>query len=73
MQEVQFSSSSAITPRLRGGRCGGTSGYSAVCVGLARVRAVVARPLRIPGTAPPLLRLEGWDFAGWELVGSLTR
>ena len=53
MQDVQFSSSSAMTPRLRGGRCGCASGYSAVWVGLARVRAVVASPLRMPGMPMP--------------------
>ena len=31
MQTVQFSSNSAITPRLRGGRSGCTSGYCRVC------------------------------------------
>ena len=44
MQEVQFSSSRAITPRVRGGRCGGASGYSAVWLGQASVFAVVAGP-----------------------------
>ena len=31
MQTVQFSSSSAITPRERGGSSGSTSGYCWVC------------------------------------------
>ncbi len=53
MQEVQFSSVSAMTPRLRGGRWGGASGYSAVWLGRPRVFAVVASPLSRPGMAPP--------------------
>src|ERR1035437_10252536 len=52
MQLVQFSSSRAMTPRVRGGRWGWASGYSAVWVGLAKVLAVVASPLRRPGMAP---------------------
>ena len=49
MHEVQFSSSSAMTPRLRGGRSGATSGYSAVWVGRSAVRAVVDQPLEDAG------------------------
>jgi hypothetical protein len=49
MQLVQFSSSSAMTPLVRGGSWGSTSGYSAVWVGLASVLAVMASPLIRPG------------------------
>src|SRR5674476_999378 len=64
MQLVQFSSSRAMTPRVRGGRWGWASGYSAVWVGLAKVLAVVASPLggvlcecggAVTSTAPPIL------------------
>ena len=53
MHDVQFSSVSAMTPRERGGRSGFVSGYSAVCDGRDRVRAVVASPLISPGRPPP--------------------
>ena len=62
MHEVQFSSSSAITPRERGGRCGGASGYSAVWVGRPSVLAVVARPLSRPGRAPPDFCPRAWSL-----------
>src|SRR3954468_15836391 len=52
MQEVQFSSVSAMTPRDRGGSAGETSGYSAVCVCRVSDLAVVARPLTSPGSMP---------------------
>ena len=52
MQEVQFSSCSAITPRLRGGSAGFTSGYSRVCAGRASARAVVASPDSRPRPIP---------------------
>src|SRR5665647_98320 len=52
MQFVQFSSSRAMTPRVRGGRYGFTSGYSTVWLGLASVLAVVASPLIRPGSMP---------------------
>ncbi len=48
MQTVQFSSSRAITPRLRGGNSGCTSGYCAVTVFFVIVRRVTARPLARP-------------------------
>ncbi len=48
MQTVQFSSSSAITPRVRGGSSGCTSGYCAVTVFFVIVRRVTARPLARP-------------------------
>src|SRR5882724_3255351 len=54
MQTVQFSSSSAITPRLRGGSSGSTSGYCWVMVGLVRVLSVTARPWTRP--LPGVLR-----------------
>jgi hypothetical protein len=53
MQTVQFSSSSAMTPRLRGGRLGATSGYSAVWLRWVIVRAVTAMPLSRPGMPVP--------------------
>jgi len=37
---------------VRGGRCGLTSGYSDVWVGLDKVLAVLARPLSKPGMNP---------------------
>ena len=48
MQTVQFSSSSAMTPRLRGGSSGLTSGYCSVTERLVIVRSVTARPLASP-------------------------
>jgi hypothetical protein len=48
MHEVQFSSSSAITPRLRGGRSGFTSGYCRVTERCVIIHMVVARPLTNP-------------------------
>src|SRR4029453_1149991 len=48
MQTVQFSSSSAITPRLRGGRSGSTSGYCWVVDRLVIVLNVTASPLSRP-------------------------
>lgn len=48
MQTVQFSSNSPMTPRLRGGSSGWTSGYWAVCERLVIVRRVTARPLARP-------------------------
>ncbi len=48
MQTVQFSSSSAITPRERGGSEGCASGYCAVTVFLVIVRRVTAKPLARP-------------------------
>src|SRR5262245_9897431 len=59
MQTVQFSSSSAITPRERGGSSGETSGYCWVCDPRVIVRKVTASPLAspLPGTAAPLLEV----------------
>ena len=53
MQEVQFSSISAMTPRVRGGSSGATSGYCRVCAGVTMFLNVVARPCTrpVPGTA----------------------
>jgi hypothetical protein len=48
MQAVQFSSSSPITPRERGGRSGLTSGYCRVTERRVIVRIVVARPVKNP-------------------------
>ena len=48
MQEVQFSSSSAMTQRERGGSSGLASGYCSVTDGLAIVFSVVPRPLISP-------------------------
>src|ERR671916_361120 len=48
MQTVQFSSSSAITPRLRGGSSGWMSGYCWVVVFFVIVRNVTASPLIRP-------------------------
>ena len=57
MQEVQFSSNSAMTPRERGGSSGCASGYCAVTDRRDMVRSVVARPCARPcpgtSTAPP--------------------
>src|SRR6266566_295170 len=52
MQTVQFSSSSAITPRERGGSSGATSGYCRVWDRRVIVRRVTANPLAnpFPGT-----------------------
>ena len=52
MQLVQFSASRAITPRLRGGSDGSTSGYSAVVDGVSSAFAVVASPATMPRPAP---------------------
>ena len=52
MQEVQFSSCSAITPRLRGGSAGFTSGYSPVWTGRSNARPVVASPDSSPRPSP---------------------
>ena len=48
MQEVQFSSISAITPRVRGGSSGATSGYWWVCARVVMFLNVVARPCTRP-------------------------
>src|SRR5919107_6082034 len=48
MQTVQFSSSSAMTPRERGGRSGSTSGYCRVVERRVIVRNVTASPLSRP-------------------------
>ena len=48
MQTVQFSSSSAITPRERGGRSGSTSGYCWVVDRLVIVLRVTASPFARP-------------------------
>src|SRR3954447_11243913 len=48
MQTVQFSSSSAMTPRLRGGSSGSTSGYCWVVDRLVIVLNVTASPLIRP-------------------------
>src|SRR5919199_4041958 len=54
MQTVQFSSTSAITPRERGGKSGGVSGYCRVCARWPMVLSVTASPLASPppGTSP---------------------
>src|SRR5690242_4997129 len=57
MQEVQFSSSSAITPRLRGGSSGCTSGYCSVTERRASVRAVTFSPSTSPLPGSPTLHL----------------
>ena len=60
MQTVQFSSSNAMTPRLRGGSSGRWCGYSCVTDGRVIERNVTARPLAspLPGTLMllPLVR-----------------
>src|ERR687896_337517 len=48
MHTVQFSSNSAITPRLRGGRSGAASGYCRVIERRVIVRSVTASPLARP-------------------------
>ncbi len=48
MQTVQFSSNRPMTPRVRGGSSGCTSGYWAVCARFVIVRRVTARPLARP-------------------------
>src|SRR5687767_13549014 len=48
MHTVQFSSTSAITPRLRGGRSGLTSGYCWVTDLLSMCRSVTDKPLASP-------------------------
>src|SRR3954464_7838066 len=53
MQTVQFSSSSAITPRLRGGSSGSTSGYCWVIERLVIVFSVTASPLIRPWPGAP--------------------
>src|SRR6266511_5857304 len=55
MQDVQFSSNSAITPRVRGGSSGFTSGYCAVTARCPRVFAVTRRPSTspFPGSSTP--------------------
>src|SRR5690242_3034930 len=57
MQEVQFSSISAITPRLRGGSSGSTSGYCSVTDRRASVRAVTFSPSTSPLPGSPTLHL----------------
>src|SRR5215471_7467512 len=57
MQEVQFSSISAITPRLRGGNSGRTSGYCSVTDRRAKVLAVTFRPSTSPLPGNPTLHL----------------
>ncbi len=57
MQEVQFSSISAITPRLRGGNSGWTSGYCSVTERRARVFAVTFNPSTRPLPGSPTLHL----------------
>src|SRR3954471_21022348 len=54
MQTVQFSSSRAITPRLRGGSSGSTSGYCWVVDRLVMVLRVTASPWTSP--LPGVLR-----------------
>src|SRR3954454_21970647 len=53
MQTVQFSSSSAMTPRERGGSSGVTSGYCWVCDLLVIVLSVTASPLAKPAPGTP--------------------
>jgi hypothetical protein len=48
MQEVQFSSISAMTPRLRGGRAGLTSGYCCVTDLRSMWRRVIDNPFTSP-------------------------
>ncbi len=48
MHTVQFSSSNAITPRLRGGRSGLTSGYCRVTERRVSARNVTPRPRTSP-------------------------
>src|SRR3954447_10224134 len=52
VQTVQFSSTRPITPRLRGGSSGSTSGYSWVVAGRNSARAVVASPRTSPRPGP---------------------
>ena len=54
MQTVQFSSSSAITPRERGGRSGATSGYCCVCDRRVIVFSVTASPFASPSPGTPM-------------------
>src|SRR6266536_6289849 len=60
MQTVQFSSSSAITPRVRGGSAGGTSGYCAVTARLVMVRSTMASPRANPEPGTPTPVSSGW-------------
>ena len=48
IHDVQFSSTSPMTPRLRGGRSGLTSGYCSVIDLRSICRSVTARPLASP-------------------------
>ena len=48
MQTVQFSSFSAMTPRVRSGRSGFTWGYCVVIAGFSIVRIVTDMPLTKP-------------------------
>ncbi|MFD0656377.1 hypothetical protein [Thermocatellispora tengchongensis] len=48
MQTVQFSSTSAMTPRLRAGRSGRTSGYCCVTDLFNMCRSVMDKPLASP-------------------------
>ena len=57
MHTVQFSCTSAMTPRVRGGSAGATSGYSVVCEGRVSTRAVVASPRTKPTFTPCILPL----------------
>ncbi len=53
MQTVQFSSSSAITPRERGGRSGFASGYCWVWARRVIVFSVTASPFASPAPGCP--------------------
>src|SRR5690606_23877951 len=63
MQTVQFSSVSAMTPRLRGGSSGRTSGYCAVTARRVIRRNVVASPFARPRPSmAPILARSGPGF-----------
>src|SRR5512145_1326479 len=55
MQTVQFASSSAMTPRERGGSSGATSGYCWVCERRVIVLRVTASPFASPSPGTLML------------------
>jgi hypothetical protein len=76
MQTVQFSSTSAITPRERGGRSGSTSGYCLVCDRRVIVFSVTAKPLTSPlpgneSTGYILLHFRDLGSAPWTSIATV--